>query len=86
MTELRWDLLKSERLKKTRGVSFDEITQAKFVGARRHPARTLQEIMLFEHKGYIWVVPFMRSGGDIFLKTLYPSRKYTRLYKRGELR
>jgi hypothetical protein len=86
MAELRWDLLKSERLKKTRGVSFDEIVQARFLGAKRHPTRILQEIMLFEHRGYVWVVPFVRSGGGIFLKTLYPSRKYTRLHKRGELR
>ena len=85
MVELRWNLLKSERLKKARGVSFEEIIQAKLVAIKRHPTRTLQDVMLFEHKGYIWVVPFVRNGEEIFLKTLYPSRKYTKLYKRGEL-
>lgn len=40
--------------------------------------------MLFEYKGQIWVVPYAAEGEDIFLKTLYPSRKYTKLYQRGE--
>lgn len=84
--ELRWSLLKSERLKRTRGVSFEEIVQSKLVAVKRHPTRPLQDIMLFEYKDYVWVVPFVRSGDELFLKTLYPSRKYTALYKRGELR
>jgi len=38
--------------------------------------------MLFEYKGYIWVVPFVKANGEIFLKTLYPSRKYTKIYRK----
>lgn len=38
--------------------------------------------MLFEHKRYVWLVPYVtEKNGDIFLKTLYPSRKYTKLHK-----
>ena len=86
MKEVRWNLLKSERLKRTRGASFEELVQAKLITIKRHPMKPLQDIMLFEYKGYIWVVPFVSTEKETFLKTLYPSRKYTRLYKRGELR
>ena len=85
MKELRWDFLKSERLKRTRGVSFEEIVQAKRIGTRRHPAKAHQRILLFEHRGYVWVVPYVETENEWFLKTLFPSRKYTKLYKRGEL-
>ena len=82
MKFVKWNLLKSERLKKARGVSFEEIIQAKLVAVKRHPRKEYQEIMLFEYKGYIWVVPFVKSNGEIFLKTLYPSRKYTTIYRK----
>ena len=84
MLEIRWSLLKSERLKRTRGVSFEEIVQSKLVAVKEHPNKTHQNIMLFEHKGYLWVVPYVESENEIFLKTLYPSRRYTKLYRKGE--
>lgn len=83
--EFKWNALKNERLKRTRGISFEEILQAKQIGIKGHPSRELQEEMLFELRNYVWVVPFVRKEGDIFLKTIYPSRKYTKKYKRGEL-
>ena len=78
-------MLKSERLKRTRGVSFEELLQARFVDVRRHPTKAEQKLMLLEHEGYIWVIPYIETERERFLKTLYPSRKYTKLYKRGEL-
>lgn len=86
MRELRWNLLKSERLKRARGASFEELVHSKLIAVKRHPSRLQQDIMLFEYKGYIWVVPYVMSGHEVFLKTLYPSRKYTKRYKRGELK
>ena len=83
MKQLRWNLLKSERLKETRGASFEDIIQAKLIAVRRHPSKKHQNIMLFEHKGYIWVVPFIEDEEGFFLKTLYPSSKYTKMHKRG---
>ena len=84
MKEIRWNLLKSERIKRTRGVSFKEIIKAKLVAIKRHPKKENQDIMLFEYKSYIWIVPFVEEEVYIFLKTLYPSRKYTHIYKKGE--
>ena len=83
--EIQWDTLKNERLKKVRGASFEEILDSKYLGIWNHPSRPLQKVMLFEYKGYVWLVPFVRQGSEAFLKTLYRSRKYTKRYKRGEL-
>ena len=85
MKELLWSLVKSERLKKTRGVSFEELIQARLVAVKQHPSRAHQQVILFDYKGYIWVVPFVETDEAIFLKTLFPSRKYTRLYRKGVL-
>lgn len=82
MGKMRWSQLKSERLKRTRGVSFEDIVAAKLVDIKDNPARDTQQMMLFEYKNYIWLVPFVRKGDEMFLKTLYPSRKYTKLYKK----
>ena len=82
---IRWDPGKSELLKRVRGVSFGEILQAEFIGTVEHTSRKNQELYLFHYKAYIWVVPFVKHGGEIFLKTLFPSRKYTKMYEKGEL-
>ena len=86
MKETRWNLLKSEQLKRIRGVSFEEMLRARLVAVQKHLKKENQKVMLFEYKEYIWVVPFVESEGEIFLKTLYPSRMYTKIYRRGELR
>ena len=42
--------------------------------------------MLFEYKRYIWIIPYViEKNGDIFLKTLYPSRKYTKMLRERKL-
>jgi hypothetical protein len=82
---IKWNELKNDRLKKSRGVSFNEIIRGRLIAVKRHPNREYQDIMLFEYKNYIWVVPFVKSNGEIFLKTLFPSRKYTKLFKEGKL-
>jgi len=81
MKEFRWSPLKSKRLKRTRGVSFEEIIDAELLDVRDHPSRHGQQILIFDYKGYIWAVPFLIDEEGIFLKTLYPSRKYHKLYK-----
>jgi hypothetical protein len=86
MTYLRWDTNKNRKLKEERGVSFDEIIQDRFVATKEHPARGNQKLMLFERGGYIWVVPYVVKGDEIFLKTLFPSRKYTKEWKAGGLK
>ena len=59
---------------------------AKGVSIEEHPKRPHQKLMLFELNGYIWAAPYVGTGDDIFLKTLFPSRMYTKKWIRGELR
>ena len=80
-----WNPTKNERLKKVRGFGFEEVILSRLITIRNHPSRIGQEIMCFEFQNSVWLVPFVRSGNRLFLKTLYQSRKYTRLWKRGEL-
>ena len=68
-----------------RGVSFEEILKGKVLAIKEHPVRTHQGMILIHFKGYVWVVPFVETGEEIFLKTLYPSRKYTKRYREGGL-
>jgi len=86
MKEIRYSHLKSERLKKTRGVSFEEIMNAELIGIKYHPKREGQKIMLFKHKGYVWIAPYVEEKNYVFLKTLYPSRKYTKCHRKGEIK
>jgi hypothetical protein len=86
MPEIRWNQLKSERLKKTRGASFEDILTGNLIGVKKHVKKSHQNIMLFEYNRYIWLVPYVvENNGNIFLKTLYPSRKYTKLFMKGKL-
>ncbi|MBF0275063.1 MAG: toxin [Nitrospinae bacterium] len=82
MKKLVWNVLKSEKLKKERGASFDDVlNKGKLIAIQEHKKRENQKVMLFEYKSYIWLVPFViNKKGDIFLKTLYPSRKFTKKY------
>ena len=84
MKEYRWDEQKNKKLKEDRGVSFEEILGSKFICAEKHPSRDNQIVLLFEYKKYIWVVPCVKEEEYIFLKTMFPSRKYTQKYKRGD--
>ncbi|MHA1856682.1 MAG: toxin [Promethearchaeota archaeon] len=86
MPDIRWNLLKNDRLKLTRGASFEDILRGKLIGIKKHPKRKNQNIMLFKYKRYVWIVPYINEeNGDVFLKTLYPSRKYTKMFKEGRL-
>ena len=82
---IRWDPLKSELLKRTRGVSFEDILKARLIGVEEHPKKPHQKLMLFELNRYIWTVPYVTKGDELFLKTLFPSREYTKKWLRGEL-
>lgn len=47
MKDISWNQLKSERLKKTRGVSFEEIIASELIAVKSHQKRADQNIMLF---------------------------------------
>jgi hypothetical protein len=82
--ELHWNELKSSRLKRTRGASFEDVIEGRFIGALKHPRLEHQQVLLFYYHDYIWVVPCIEDSQGFFLKTLYRSRKYTKKFLRGE--
>jgi hypothetical protein len=71
-------------LKYQRGVSFEEMIRHRVIAIVDHPQRPDQRKILFEYEGYVWVAPCVFHEDGVFLKTLYPCRKYTKLY-RGEI-
>jgi len=86
MKEFRWDEDKNKKLKEERGISFEEILGSKFLGAERHNTRKNQMVLLIEHNKYVWVVPSVVEDEYIFLKTMFPSRKYTNKFRPKEAR
>jgi len=82
MKEIKWNQLKSKRLKRTRGVSFEEIIASKLIDILKHSHKENQMVLVYEYKGYLWAVPYAIEGDVIFLKTIYPSRKLMKFYKK----
>jgi len=44
------------------------------------PRHQRQRLLVLEINQYAYVVPYVESKDEIFLKTVYPSRKYTKVY------
>lgn len=89
---MRWSAEKSLALKAERGVSFEEvlaaIAQGGLVKVMDHPNRVKyehQKILVVRIRGYAYLVPFVESDDEIFLKSIIPSRKATREFLSGEL-
>ena len=88
-----WNAEKNIQLKKERNISFEEIilciSEGKIVTVLEHPNKQRypnQYIYLIEYKNYIYAVPYIvdEKEEEIFLKTIYPSREYTRKFLRRE--
>ena len=83
--EIRWDVSKNDKLREERGVSFERMLQE---GTRlfvmMHPVRSHQRLMVYLFQGYIWIIPCVMSEKGMFLKTMFPSRSFTKKWKRGE--
>ena len=83
--DIIWDEDKNSKLKKERGLSFDEaaelILNKKYTAIIEHPKRANQRIFLIQIKGYIHAVPFViDEENNIVLKTVFPSRKFNKIY------
>ncbi len=80
---INWNPTKSARLKRIRGVSFEEIFKGgELLEIHDNPSRSNQRVLIFDYRGYIWLVPCAIEGEEIFLKTLYPCRKYNKLFRK----
>jgi hypothetical protein len=82
---------KDELLKATRGLGFEEIIKrlnsGDLLADQHNPIqnRANQRIYVVKVGEYAYVVPYVinEQKHEIFLKTLYPSRAYTKRYIQG---
>ena len=84
---IRWSPEKNLELKRERDVSFEEILSAVEQGGLlltvEHPNKKRypkQRIWVVSLRGYAHMVPFVETDGEVFLKTIMPSRKATKQY------
>ena len=84
MKYLNWNSEKNEILKNKRGITFEEIAflieSGQIIGVEENPGRSNQKMYVLEIEDYAIVVPFVETDDEIFLKTAFPSRKYTKRY------
>jgi len=84
MKYLNWNPEKNEILKRERGIAFEEIAylieSGQIIGIEENSGRSNQKIYILEIDNYAIIVPFEESDNEIFLKTAFPSRKYTKRY------
>ena len=87
-----WDLDKNNLLKKHRNISFEQIVfsieNKQIVDVMENPNQEKysgQVFIMAEVDNYIYVVPasISDSGEECYLRTIYPSRKYTNKYLRS---
>lgn len=82
-----WSELKNVRLKAERDVCFEDVLIAldtgKLLDDIVHPDQKSyqgQRIFVVELDDYAFLVPCVEDTEKIFLKTIYPSRKFTSKY------
>ncbi len=87
MKVFSWNYDKNKQLQQERGISFEEVVfhieNGKALGIIEHPNQDKyqnQWLYVVAINNYAYVVPFVDNGKEIFLKTIFPSRKYTKLY------
>ncbi len=79
-----WSDEKNELLKESRGISFEDVVLSlgggKLLDNIKSPTHENQECYVVEINDYVYIVPFVQDEVKVFLKTIYPSRKYTKYY------
>ncbi len=87
-----WSTEENRRLIEQRGISFESVVsaieQGGLVDVLEHPDQDRypgQMIYVVEAEEYIHLVPFVtQTDGTRFLKTVIPSRKAARTYRRSQ--
>ncbi len=83
---LEWSAEKNAKLKKEWGITFETLAAAiegeGLLASIRHPSAryTHQGMYIVDIEEYAYAVPFVEDEKKIFLKTAFPSRKFTKKY------
>lgn len=84
MKYLNWNSGKNEILKRERGIPFEElaylIVSGQIIGIEENPGYPNQRMYVLEIDSYAIIVPYVENDDEIFLKTAFPSRKFTKKY------
>jgi len=87
---IEWNEEKNRWLILNRNVSFEEVSELfiadEYLDVIEHPNTEKypnQKIILFIKNEQIYCAPFVETEDGIFLKTIFPDRKRTKLYRRG---
>ena len=90
MKPISWSTEKNTLLKAERGVSFEDVVFHIMAGdildTVDHPNQECypgQQIHAIAIEEYVYLVPFVESEEEVFLKTIIPSRKATKSYLGG---
>jgi uncharacterized DUF497 family protein len=90
MKYFSWNEQRNEILKNARQVSFEEIVfhieKGFLLDVLENPNQQKykgQRIFVVQIDNYAFMVPFIETDNDIFLKTIIPSRKATKKYLKG---
>ena len=91
MKNINWDTEKSLKLKKLRGICFEDIIyyieKGDILDDYQHPNQKRysgQRVMVIGINSYAYLVPYVEDENEIFLKTIIPSRKATEIYLGGK--
>ena len=89
MSHFAWSSEKNAQLVKDRGISFERvihhIERNEILDVIRHPNSSKypdQRMFILDIGNYAYLVPFVETDSEVFLKTIIPSRKATRKYLR----
>lgn len=84
MKYFNWNPEKNKKLIKERGISFEiclvKIESKDVLDILVNANYPNQKIFVLEIEGYAYLVPFVETNEEIFLKTIIPSRKFTKQY------
>ncbi|MBW5290165.1 MAG: hypothetical protein Rsou_0927 [Candidatus Ruthia sp. Asou_11_S2] len=84
--DFQWDDEKNNKLKQERGVSFEDVVYAiqnkQVLDVIINPSSNFDHHQCFvlSISHYIYLVPFVKKGDAIFLKTIFLSRKHKKYY------
>ena len=83
--QIIWDSEKNNKLTAQRGLSLGTfaslILEKKYHAILKNPSRAEQKIFVIPFQNYTYVVPFIiDKEQNIVLKTVFPSRKYHKMY------
>jgi uncharacterized DUF497 family protein len=91
MKVFNWNSEKNHQLIEERNRSFEEVVfhiqNGGLIDDISHPNTadySHQRIFVVAVDDYVYLVPYVEAEEEIFLKTIIPSRKFTRIYLRGE--